>query len=415
MWNTICFPIAYILVDVDAELVGGLENIIIASCYFLISLLILRDLWQERKLSINWLTILIASLFLIGSGSYFFPNLIMVSESNLFRGQMGGDWVGLIPAIAFFIIYQRYQFFLSSINTIEAKQDLEKKLQETREKLQQNSQFLQEAQVNLEKIQEHLAQVERLTILGQLVSGVTHEINNPINFIYGNLPYLDEYSQGLLKVIDAYQASYATNAEIEKVIEETDLDYVRSDFPYIIDSVKVGADRIRELVQNLRNFYGSDESQMRLADINLSLESSLLLLYNFYKNKVQIIKQLDELPPVKCYISQINQVFLSLLGKAISALLESENNCQNSSKKQIIIHTRKISNDAVSIQISLNREIKEPIFETISNPKLIGIGTSLGLPISQKIITEVHQGNIYYQSKLGEGTIFTIELPINQL
>ena len=413
MWNTICFPIAYVFVDV--ELVGGLKNIIIASCYFLISLLIFRDLWRNRKVLVNWLTILIAILFLIGSGSYIFPKLIIASETNLVLGQMVGDWVGLLPAIAFFILYQRYQLSFNSALTSESKQELEQRLRETTEKLQQERQSLQEAQANLEKVQLHLTQIERLTILGQLVSSIAHEINNPINFIYGNLPYLEEYTQGLLKVIDAYQETYAGNLEIEKVIKDADLNYVRSDFPYIIDSIRVGTDRIRALVQNLRNFYRLDDSQMREADINLSLENSLLLLFNFYKNKIEIIKNLDELPLVECYINQINQVFLTLLGKAINTLLDLENNCQDFDPKQITINTKKTSDDCIAIQIALNAEIKERTFEPIFTPKLIGIGTGLGLSISHRIITEVHQGKIYCQSKLGEGTTFTIELPISQV
>ncbi|XWK85843.1 MAG: ATP-binding protein [Phormidium sp.] len=412
MWNTICFPFAQILVN--AELVGGLENTIIAGCYFLISLLIFKNLWRNKKLEVNWLTILTASLFLIGSTSYICLKITRASESNIVFEPMVGNCVGLVPAIAFFMVYQRYQFLLNSTATSESKQELEQRLREATEKLQQQSQSLQEAQANLEKIQVHLGQIERLTILGQLVSGIAHEINNPINFIYGNLPYLEEYTQGLMKVIDVYEESFSANVEIEKVMEEVDLDYVRSDFPYIINSIKIGADRILELVQNLRKISGSDESKMRGANINVSIENSLLLLYNFYKNKIEIIKHLDELPPVECYINQINQVLLTLLGKSINALLESQNNCQDCEPKQIIISSKRISDDAIAIQIFLNAEIKERIFEPVFTPKLIGIGTGLGLSISHRIITEVHQGNIYCQSKSEVGTTFTIELPIDQ-
>ncbi|MBE9227546.1 histidine kinase [Phormidium sp. LEGE 05292] len=413
MWDTICFPIAYILVD--ADLVGGLENIIIAGCYFVISLLIFGDLWGYRKVAVNWLNILIASLFLIGSISYIFSKITIASDNNFVLGQMVGNWLELVPAIAFFIVYQRYQSLLNSTPTIESKQELEQRLREATEKLQQQSQSLQEAQTNLEKIHGHLAQIERLTILGQLVSGIAHEINNPINFIYGNLPYLEEYTQGLLKVIDVYQEIHSANVEIEKVREEVDLDYVRADLPYIIDSIKVGADRIRELVQNLRNFYCSNESKMRLSDINVGIESCLLLLYNLHKNKIEIIKDLDELPPVECYIEQINQVFLTVLGKAINTLLESKNNSDDLNLKQITINSKNIGNDYILIEIFMNAEIKERIFEQTFTPKLIGIGTGLGLSISHRIITEVHQGNLYCKYKLGEGTTFTIELPINQV
>lgn len=412
MWNTICFPFAQILVN--AELVGGLENTIIAGCYFLISVLMFRNLWRNKKVEVNWLTILTASLFLIGSTSYIFLKITRGSESNIVFGRMVGNCVELVPAIAFFMVYQRYQFLLNSTATSESKQELEQRLREATEKLQQQSQSLQEAQANLEKIQVHLGQIERLTILGQLVSGIAHEINNPINFIYGNLPYLEEYTQGLMKVIDVYEESFSANVEIEKVREEVDLDYVRSDFPYIINSIKLGADRILELVQNLRKISGSDESKMRGANINVSIENSLLLLYNFYKNKIEIIKHLDELPPVECYINQINQVLLTLLGKSINALLESQNNCQDCEPKKIIISSKTISDDAIAIQIFLNAEIKERIFEPVFTPKLIGIGTGLGLSISHRIITEVHQGNIYCQCKSEVGTTFTIELPIDQ-
>ncbi|MFB2835506.1 sensor histidine kinase [Floridanema evergladense] len=406
MSNTIFFSIAHILVD--TKLSGGLENFIIACCYFLISVLIFGDLWRNRKVAVSRLTILIASLFLIISGTYIFPKITIAIEKIFILG----NWVEIVPAIAFFLIYQRYQFLLNSTPTKESNQELEQRLREATEKLQQQSHSLAEAQANLEKIQLHLAKIERLTILGQLVAGIAHEINNPINFIYGNLPYLEEYTQGLLKVVEVYQENYADNLEIEKVKEEVDLDYVRSDFPYIIASIKLGADKILELVENLRNIYGADDSQMKPANISRGIESSLLLLYNFYKNKIEIIKQLEELPLVKCYINQINQVFLTLLGKAINTLLESEPNSDNLAEKQIIVKSKKISNDRVAIQISLNAEVKERIFEPIFHPKLIGTG--LGLSISHRIITEVHQGNIYCHSKSETGTTFTIELPINQ-
>jgi len=406
MWNTIGFSIDHILDDVGFA--GGLENIIIACCYFFISLLLFADFWHHRKIIINWLTILIASLLLIGSGSYIFLKLVLATESKFLVNAIASAWVGLLPAIAFFILYQRYQFLYQATFTNEAKPELEERLRETTEKLQ-------EAQANLEKIHRHLTQVERLTILGQLVSGIAHEINNPINFIYGNLPYLEEYTEALLKLIDVYQENSAINLEIEKIREEVDLDYLRSDFPYIIESIKVGADRIRELVQNLRSFYRSDESQMKGADINLGIESSLLLLYNHYKNKIQIIKELNELPLVECYVTQINQVLLTVLGKAISTLLETENKCQISNPKNIVIYSKKNGNNFVIIQISINTEVKESIFEPIFDFKSINIGTGLGLSLSHQIITEVHQGNFYYESNLGEGTTFTIKLPINQV
>lgn len=304
---------------------------------------------------------------------------------------------------------------------------LEQKVNELSRQVQEKDLRLTEALTEMKQVQEHLVQMEKMSMLGQMVAGISHEINNPINFIYGNLPYVEEHIGALLKVIEVYQSTYPTNAvAVEEALLDVELDFVLEDLPRIVDSMKLGAERIRELVLNLRNFYRLDECQMKKADLNAGIESTLVMLHNRYKQKVEVVRQYDKLPLVECHINQLNQVFMNLISNAIDAVLAKEaNNGQSddatvSNTKQIVITTKTTGTDRVSIGISDNglgipADVKPRVFEPFFTTKPIGVGTGLGLSISHQIVTQTHGGEIYCLSTLGEGTTFIVELPICQL
>ncbi|MCT7952817.1 HAMP domain-containing histidine kinase [Ancylothrix sp. C2] len=304
---------------------------------------------------------------------------------------------------------------------------LEQKVKDLTEQINQKDRILEENQTEFNRLKDHLVQMEKMAMLGQMVSGISHEINNPINFIYGNLPYVEEHIEAVLKVLETYQSVYPSkNPALENVLEETEIDFVLEDLPRLVESMKVGAERIRELVLNLRNFYRLDEAQMKEADLNAGIESTLVMLHNRYKQKIEVIKQFGDLPPVECHINQLNQVFMNLLGNAIDALLvkelqccEENNKTSVSDKKKIAITTQKIAEDKVSITISdnglgISAEVKNRVFEPFFTTKPIGVGTGLGLSISHQIVTQTHGGKIYCFSTPGEGSTFVVELPIHQ-
>lgn len=306
---------------------------------------------------------------------------------------------------------------------------LEQKVSELTQKLNNQDQQLQETLSELHRLQQHMVQMEKMSMLGQMVSGISHEINNPINFIYGNLPYIEEHVEDLFAVLDAYQEGYPDNAEaVEEVLEEVELDYVLEDLPRIMGSMKVGAERIRDLVLTLRNFYRLDEPDMKFADLHEGLDSTLVLLNNRYKQNIEVVRQFGEIPQVECYINQINQVFMNLLNNAIDALLEElenqdksgdRNAGKSSKKRQIVIITKQLDPGRISISVADNGpgippEINEKVFEPFFTTKPMGVGTGLGLSICHKIIVETHHGEICCTSTPGEGSTFTVELPVSQ-
>ncbi|MEM6837111.1 MAG: response regulator [Cyanobacteria bacterium P01_C01_bin.120] len=278
---------------------------------------------------------------------------------------------------------------------------------------------------DLKNAQMHLIQHEKMSALGQLVAGVAHEINNPVNFIYGNLKPASDYSQDLLELVELILQEHAdlSPAVISK-IEEIDLEFIEEDLPKLLSSMEMGTERIRDIVLSLRNFSRLDEAEMKPIDIHEGIDSTLLILHNRIKAKperpeIQIIKNYHELPGVECYASQLNQVFMNLIGNAIDALEEAFLEGKISSL-MIQIETQWINDNSVSILLKDNGPgIPESdltkLFEAFFTTKPAGKGTGLGLAISHQIITERHGGTICCQSVIGEGTQFVIELPIKHL
>ncbi|MGD1806326.1 trifunctional serine/threonine-protein kinase/ATP-binding protein/sensor histidine kinase [Dapis sp. BLCC M126] len=270
----------------------------------------------------------------------------------------------------------------------------------------------------LQRTQVALIQSEKMFSLGQMVAGIAHEINNPINFIYGNINHARDYAQDFIRVIDLYQHHFPeTHPEIEEIIAEIDLEYSQEDFHKILDSMKTGVERVQKIVLALRNFSRLDEAELKVVDLHEGIESTLTILQSRLEGReevaeIQIVKDYRNLPLVECYASQLNQVFMNILNNAIDAL-------ESSPEIQPRISLRTQTNgETVTIAISDNgqgikAEIRDRLFDPFFTTKAVGKGTGLGLSIAYQIITEQHEGSLSCQSQPGETTFF-IEIPIQQ-
>ncbi|NJO40154.1 MAG: HAMP domain-containing protein [Cyanobacteria bacterium CRU_2_1] len=264
----------------------------------------------------------------------------------------------------------------------------------------------------LQDTQTQLIQTEKMSSLGQMVAGIAHEINNPVNFIYGNLSYTKIYTEDLLGLVHLYRQHYPNaTPEIQERIEAIDLDFLNEDLPKLLSSMKLGADRIRQLVLSLRNFSRLDEAETKLSDLHEGIDSTLLLLGNRLKHEIDVVKHYGDLPLVECYPAQINQVFMNIIGNAIDALLENKDQIS----KKITIQTE-AQQDWVKICIQDNgsgipQTIMSKLFDPFFTTKPIGQGTGLGLAICYQIV-EKHHGKIQVHSTIGKGAEFIIMLPI---
>lgn len=291
---------------------------------------------------------------------------------------------------------------------------------------QQFSETLKQLRQN----QAQVVQSEKMAGLGQLVAGVAHEINNPVNFIFGNLRHADQYVRDLMQLLLLYQQHYPQpNAEIEALAEEVEVDFLTEDLPKLLSSMRVGAERIQKIVLSLRTFSRMDEADMKAVDIHEGIESTLMILQNRLKATIaspaiQVVKEYGELPLVECYAGQLNQVFMNILVNAIDAILEqgAQPTAQDTEKRtsQITIRTAVVDSTSVCIAIEdtgpgMTEEVLHRIFDPFFTTKPVGKGTGLGMAISHQIVTEKHGGELTCISMPGRGTEFVIQIPIRQI
>ena len=285
---------------------------------------------------------------------------------------------------------------------------------------QAQAQQIQQALYELQHTQAHLVQSEKMSSLGQVVAGIADEINNPVNFIHGNLTYVSDYTHSLLTLINLYQQRHPTSdSQIKTLMQDLDLEFLASDLPKTVSSMKVQVERIRKIALSLRNFSRQDEhSEMKPIDINEGIDSALLILESRLKprgkhSSIQIVKEYGNLPLVECYASQLNQVFMNILTNAIDAV-------ENQKKPGIItLHTEvkeEESGTQVVIRIQdngpgMSEEVRARLFDPFFTTKSVG-STGLGLSISHQII-EKHGGVLKCLSQPGQGATFWIQIPVN--
>ena len=309
------------------------------------------------------------------------------------------------------------------------------------EKYRLQASKLENALHELKNAQSQLIQAEKMSGLGQLVAGIAHEINNPVNFIYGNLSYADTYTSELLNLVKLYITHYPSPVEpIRQKLQEIDVDFIGDDFLKLISSIRIGAERIQGIVRSLNNFSRSDEAKFKLVDVHEGLDSTLMILQSRLKAttsrpKILVDKNYGDLPEVECYAGQLNQVFMNLLTNAIDALEEDAlangtwqmiNNQPewvrpDGKISQISIQTEVQTNsqndEFLIIKIADNaggipEELRNRLFDLFFTTKPVGKGTGLGLSIAYQIVTENHGGKLSFNSEIGTGSEFVIEIPL---
>ena len=312
---------------------------------------------------------------------------------------------------------------LGQINAGNRIVKLEKELKGALIDISKKSKKIEDTLKELKTTQAQMLQSEKMSSIGQLAAGIAHEINNPTGFVMSNLKTLGEYFNDILGVMKEYRALVSELAHVEegqensgtvperikRIIDregEMDLDFVLEDVKDIIEDCKEGTDRIKKIVINFKEFAHPGEDELQRRDINQGIESTLSVIWNELKYKARVVKDFGELPLVKCYPQQLNQVFMNILINASQAI---------EGQGEIRIKTHAVKN-FVEVEISdtgsgIHEEYLGKIFDPFFTTKEVGKGTGLGLNVSYKIIKR-HKGNIEVESQVGKGTTFRIRIPV---
>jgi signal transduction histidine kinase len=345
------------------------------------------------------------------------------------------------------VAIQQAALFKQLAEELAERKAAEAALRRSKQALKTQATELKKALNDLKQAQLQLIQTEKMSGLGQLVAGVAHEINNPVTFISGNITHAEMYAQDLLELVELYTEHYPQPVgTIEKQLELIDFEFLKKDFPKLLKSMEIGANRIRQIVLSLKNFSRVDEAERKLVDIHEGIENTLLILQHRLKpdaGNIQLIKEYGDLPFIECYPGQLNQVFMNLLNNAIDALEKSvpeltleHHTIQATTPSKPKPKTIKISTEVVDcspsktsnsdeseqeknvvIRIADNasgipKDIKKRIFDPFFTTKPVGEGTGLGLSISYQIIVEKHGGQLECFSAPGEGTEFIVTIPL---
>lgn len=323
---------------------------------------------------------------------------------------------------------------LGTYEDITERAKEEDALRQSEAQLRRQAQQLEQTIRELQQTQLKLLQSEKMSSLGQLVAGVAHEINNPVGFIQGNVAHANQYIHSLLSLLDLYQREYPDPSPIVQAkMEDIDLEFLKDDLFKVLASMRIGADRICEIVRSLRNFSRHDEAEVKDVDIHEGLDSTLMILQNRLKASpnrpaIQVIKHYGDLPKVECYAGQLNQVFMNILVNAIDALEETiKANSRKAShhsatsqtahpESRIQIYTNAPTSDRIVIRIADNgpgmtENVQQRLFDPFFTTKPIGKGTGLGMSISYQIVTDKHGGTLRCISAPAQGTEFVIEIP----
>jgi len=301
-------------------------------------------------------------------------------------------------------------------------------LSEANNRLNLEAEHLQHLIKELQQTQVQLVQAEKMSSLGQLVAGIAHEINNPVNFIHGNLTYVQSYTENLLKFLQLYQQHNPKPIpELKAGIEALDLEFLQTDFPKLLASMQAGTERIRQIVLSLRNFSRMDEAELKIVDVHEGIDSTLLLLQHRLKMtttrpEINVIQLYGTLPSIECYPGQLNQVFMDILVNAVEAIDEL-NSLQTQKEIEctpgcITIRTSTIKAEWIEIAIAdngigMSEEVQLKAFDPFFTTKATG-GTGIGLSISYQTVVKKHKGKFYCASTIGEGTEFVIQIPVRQ-
>ena len=367
----------------------------------------------------------------------------VVANSMLWLRLGEGAAIGLGTLLTFVLVRQPLRLRVAIDQTRETnrllreeildRQLAETKLQTLTEQLEQHvnerTAELSAALDQVKRAQVQVVQSEKMSSLGQLVAGVAHEINNPVNFIYGNLTHTDDYTKDLLKLVQLYRSTYPEGTEtINRLIEDVDLDFLVLDLPKMLQSMHIGAERIKEIVQSLRSFSRMDEAEMKAVNLHEGIDSTLTILNGRMKARnnrlaIEVVRHYGSLPLVECYPGQLNQVFMNLIANAIDALEERDRQRsmeQMQARPSQITITTERSDDWAIVRITDNgpgipQEVQQRLFDPFYTTKPVGKGTGLGLSISYQIVAEKHGGTIACTSSPGYGSTFMVSIPLRQL